>query len=380
MHDSFPRRVAWLAAALLPALATGCLPNATWLPDSSGFVYTGGKNKDALYLYDLEKKAPRVLVEKGAGPAWPAVSADGKRIAVAVRKDDGTRVSLEVIVFDRDGKELHRSAKQDWIAHDNPGINDKTAPQAFWVPEQDKLLLYSDGQTGTYDLKNKSSVKTEMTPATFGASPIRPDGKGYLVVKKDSPGLVFIDWDGKEKEIAAAPKDAFDNQNGGDNPLGAMIYFPLMHSSRWDGSTAVVSWSDLRVKIDAEKLTASLDHIKPAMSADKHVIQDQVHLAGGGVIRAVELTKRYQTAPRNQDDPPFGSYRVEVVKQGAKEAQTLMDGAGLFMIYPSPDGKKAVVKCSKTLEAIFTEATPEADMLYLIDGMGDVTAKIDLSK
>src|SRR6202165_2287262 len=130
-----------LLPALLALAAAGCLPNAAWLPDSTGFVYTGGKNKDALYLYDLEKKEPRVLVEKGAGPAWPAVSADGKRIAVVLRKDDGTTVALEAIVFDRDGKEQHHSTKLEWTGHQTVGALDKTAPQAFWVPGQDQLLV-----------------------------------------------------------------------------------------------------------------------------------------------------------------------------------------------------------------------------------------------
>ena len=57
-----------------------------------------------------------------------------------------------------------------------------------------------------------------------------------------------------------------------------------------------------------------------------------------------------------------------------------MDNAGFFMIYPSPDGKQAVVKCSKTLNAIFTESKPEQDMLFLVDGAGGVTAEIDLTK
>ena len=69
-----------------------------------------------------------------------------------------------------------------------------------------------------------------------------------------------------------------------------------------------------------------------------------------------------------------------MVKQGAKEAKTLMDGAAYFMIYPSPDGKKAVVKCSKSLDAIFTESKPDQDVLFLIDGLGNVADKIDLVK
>ena len=77
----------------------------------------------------------------------------------------------------------------------------------------------------------------------------------------------------------------------------------------------------------------------------------------------MELCARYKK-DESPGDPFFGSYRVEVLKQGAKEPKTLMDNAGFFMIYPSPDGKKAVVKCSKSLDAIFTESKPEQDMLF----------------
>ncbi len=373
MRTSFPRP---LLAAVLLGCCAGCLPNATWLPDSSGFVYTGGKNKDALVLYDLAKKAPRVLVEKGAGPAWPAVSPDGKRIAVALRTKAEMAVSLEVIVFDRDGKELHRSAKMKWV--DAMGGPDMVAAQAFWVPGQDKLLLDTDGVAGFYDLKTKSNTLFDVSVSTFRNTPIRPDGKGFLAVPKDqAKELVFVDWDGKKHPIQPPLKDAFENHDG--DALAGMVFFPLMHSSHWDGSTAVVSWDDLRLKIDAEKLTATLETIKPAMSADDKVIQDQVKLAGGAVVRAVELTKRYQKEPP-PDGPQFGRYRLEVVKPGAKEPKTLMDDAGFFMIYPSPDGKKAVVKGAKSLDAIFTTSNPGEDMLFVIDGAGDVTDQIDLAK
>ncbi len=72
--------------------------------------------------------------------------------------------------------------------------------------------------------------------------------------------------------------------------------------------------------------------------------------------------------------------RVEVVKPGAKEPTVLMDEAGMFMIYPSPDAKRAVVKCSKTLDAIFKTANPGEDVLFVIDGKGETADKIDLAK
>ncbi len=154
----------------------------------------------------------------------------------------------------------------------------------------------------------------------------------------------------------------------------------MMHSSRWDGDTAVVSWDDLRMKTDTDKLTASLEQIKPATTEDGKVIQDQVKLAGGAVVRAVELVKRYRQGGAAQNEAPFGSYRVEVVKPGAKEPTVLMDEAGFFMIYPSPDGKEAAARCSKTLDAIFKTANPGEDVLFVIDGKGETADKIDLAK
>ncbi len=373
--DCCPRHCCWR-----PACA-GCLPNATWLPDSSGFVYTGGKNKDALYLYDLEKKEPRVLVEKGAGPAWPAVSADGKRIAVALRHDDGKDVTLEVIVFDRDGKELHRSPKLDWTKHVK-AASTRWRHQAFWVPKQDKVLLYSDGKTGRYDLKTKGVVTHDWIVSTFGDSPILSDGKGYLAYDREGGGsLVVVDWDDKEKKIELTPKDALKTFGQVGDPLQAMLYYPLMHASHWDGSTAVASWDDVRVKIDPDKAVGTVEHFKPALSEDKKVIQEQLQLPAGGVVRARGVDQALSSKNhRSGNEPPFGSYRIEAVKQGARGPKVLMDNAGFYMIYPSPDGKKAVVKCSKSLDAILTESKPDQDMLFLIDGTSEVTAEIDLAK
>src|SRR5437763_974416 len=72
--------------SLLLTLTSGCYPGIAWLPDSSGFVYTGGKDGRQLLLYELKKKASRVIVADAGGPAWPAVSPDGKRIAVVHSK------------------------------------------------------------------------------------------------------------------------------------------------------------------------------------------------------------------------------------------------------------------------------------------------------
>jgi hypothetical protein len=378
MLTSLTRRpLRLLATGALALLAgAGCIPNATWLPDSSGFVYTGGPKKDALILYDVKAGKARVLVDKNAGPAWPAVSPDGRKIAVALRKDDGKNVALEVAVFDRDGKELHRSKPLDWAPHDK-AASDKIAAQCFWAPDGNRLLLDSDGEGGFYDVKEKATVKLGMDVATFGASPIRPDGKGFLAYK---PGgqYVFVTWDGKEKEVEAKSKGLFGPDEDPESPRGGLLAFPMLHCSRWDGSTATGSWGEVRITIDADKLTATKETIKPDLSPDKKPIQCQVKLADGAVARAVELYPRYGKE-KGPNIPIFGRYRLEVLKPGEKEAKTVMEEADFFMIQPSPDGKQAVVRGAKSLEAMFTAREGE-DWLYLIDAKGEVAAKIDTAK
>jgi Tol biopolymer transport system component len=87
-----------------------------WLPDSSGFVYTTSKQQ--LLRYDVATGKTQVLVaDTGTKTLSPAVSPDGKRIAVARlhgkgKERDGVLEAgpdtLEIVVFDLDGKELHR--------------------------------------------------------------------------------------------------------------------------------------------------------------------------------------------------------------------------------------------------------------------------------
>src|SRR4051794_40833832 len=91
---------------LIPWLAccAGCIPGVGWLPDSSGFVYTGGNEKKQLLLFDVKKKTRTVLVNDVGGPTWPAVSPDGKHIAVMQFDRDelqkGNALFLRALVFD----------------------------------------------------------------------------------------------------------------------------------------------------------------------------------------------------------------------------------------------------------------------------------------
>jgi len=372
------KRFILTAIALLPVLAAGCLPNATWLPDSSGVVYTGGPHKDTLYLYDLEKKAPRVLVEKGAGPAWPAVSPDGKRIAVVLRRLEPpcfleliADVRLEIIVFDRDGKELDHSRKVPWAKD-----HDISAAQVFWVPGRDRLLISSDNVTGVYDLDTGAVKKRVQTVLPFGNSPITPDSKGYLAVcgRRDQY-IAVVGWDGAERKIKSEQLAGTEDDEV-KMAAGGMLFCPYIHASRWEGTRAVADWKNFGLRIDVDKGEATVDRLKPTFAMDKKPVAAEFRLAGGGIVRAAELSVRTYNSP-----DLLGSYRVEVLKAGSDLPKTLMDGATLFTVFPSPDGKHALVRCTASTDALSDDkAKPGQDMLFLIDAAGGVADKIDLAK
>ena len=114
-------RLALLGLVIACLWITGCVPSVGWLPDSSGIVYTAGKDFNQLILYDLKKGEPQVLVaDTGAGTLWPAVSPDGKRIAVAkvIIEPKQKQTRLQVIIYDRQGKEVQRSKTLDWLTLD----------------------------------------------------------------------------------------------------------------------------------------------------------------------------------------------------------------------------------------------------------------------
>src|SRR4051794_36991668 len=111
-------RLLFAAAVVALTTGTGCVPDVAWLPDSSGIVYTTtdwpGSGPDApkrrngrLVHYDLARKGPRVVAETGTDTIRPALSPDGKQVAVAhLTWERGNAPTLRVIVFDLAGNEV----------------------------------------------------------------------------------------------------------------------------------------------------------------------------------------------------------------------------------------------------------------------------------
>src|SRR5580658_1466530 len=91
-----------LPFVVLASIASmGCIPTVVWLPDSGGIIYTttdwpgldGGsfipkELQGRLIQYDLKTKSARTIAKAETNTIQPALSPNGKRIAVA-------RINLE---------------------------------------------------------------------------------------------------------------------------------------------------------------------------------------------------------------------------------------------------------------------------------------------
>lgn len=344
-------RPRWLAtlAALVAASSSGCVPpGIAWFPDSSGFVYTGGKDKCQLTVFEVGKKKAHALPVKLGAPAWPAVSPDGKRIATAWIWLDADRMPrMTVLVVDRAGKVVHRS--RDLVDFNGNVL------QVWWSPRGDKLLVSEEFWARLYDLKRQKLTVLPGPAITFGTTAVRPDGKAFLVQNgKDQYHLV--DWDGKTRAIkpgaAALVPDDHDQRRG-------MLRLPLHAQSGWDGPVASVAGLGSRFRVDTARLSLTMEDYKPPRTAEGEVVRVRHSFPGGTTVRLV--------------DP-----RLEVVRPG-KAPRVLVRDAGFVMFFPSPDGKLLAVRWAETIGALFGEPKKK-DRILVLGARGEVVADLNVGE
>jgi hypothetical protein len=366
MPSAFARSLRAAALALFLAACLGCYPGIAWLPDSSGFVYSGGEDGKQLLLFDLKKKASRVLVEDAGGPAWPAVSPDGKRIAVAIKDLHKRHVWLTVSVFDRAGKLTHRSKKLQWreyyVGKWFGGDDIGGLPQVAWSPRGDRLLLSESVRTALYDLKTGKLLPIDGSLVTVGNTPVRPDGKGFLTV--GPKGFQFVGFDGTGRPIKGKlPKIPVWR--------GEMSFF---FPSRWEGATALLCWpaepsgDDLRLlRLDTEKLTGASEEGPRPPKKDGEFVLKTWSFPGGVSVREVSLPQK-----KGQDH-----VRLELVRGKGKAAEVLVKPKTnyRFHFFPSPDRKWLAVGWEEE-KGDGRPVEPSDRRLLVLDAVGKVIARL----
>src|SRR5260370_34624609 len=134
----------WAVAVLLLIGTTGCIPEFTWLPDSSGFVYIAGNDGQDLVHFELAKKTQRTIVsDRKLQTAWPAVSPDGKSVAVArLNRDKDKGDTLQLLIYDLSGKSKKQSKAFPLPQAVKPGnANEQISTELFWGPPENKIVV-----------------------------------------------------------------------------------------------------------------------------------------------------------------------------------------------------------------------------------------------
>jgi Tol biopolymer transport system component len=286
---------------------------------------------------------------------WPALSPDGKQVAVArlVRtKEDEKTHTLQVIIYDLAGKEVHRSKDLPWTNEGKGGDAGPMGTEVYWAASAGKLVVgnLDDLKTGIYDLTKKLLVTLDGTPAAFGGSPVRPDGKGFLITRRDdgpeSLKVLLVDWDGKAQPIDMKP-DTIDADS-----KSSSVQFPWAGTSGWKGQVAEVSYGTSRIRIDTEKRVGTFEAIPKAEgTVDEKDIVQQYAFPNGARVRVLAEQQNNQT-----------KYQLEFLKAGEKQPKVVStQEKNSFVLSPSPDRKWVAAR-----------VVGDDKTIFLMDAKGDV--------
>jgi hypothetical protein len=372
-------RLLLVAAAVALTTGAGCVPDVAWLPDSSGIVYTAtdwpGPDRDSpkqpngrLVHYDLAKKASRVVAETGTDTIQPALSPDGKRVAVAsLNWERGNPPTLRVIVYDLGGKEVLRSKAFPWGEEPRGDVGIEKYAQLFWAPQGNRVLVRANKHSGICDLDGDRAVMLgPVAPMIYGTTPIRPDGKSFLIAREDR-AVGLVDWEGKQTPV--------------ELPAGLSgLHWSLLSApvsscwARWEGDAAVATWKGGRLRIDTGRRVATLGTPDKAewASDDKEV--QHIHTFPDGKTKIVVV---YLLSPRDFRDAGLPTVRVDLVGPEPGMRRALIPETFHCGVYPSPN--KELVALRYVSWSPGREDRPR-DMIWVVNRKGDVVADIEMRR
>jgi len=341
------------AAGLLPLLLAGCHPTGAWLPDSSGFVYSEPDDRDsyAVIHYDLKSKKKNILVKglKGrtsnavslgvSGSPVPAVSPDGKQVAVArVLVKNQQPSELEISLYDFTGKPGRQLKTLPFGAPQNMGSGTLIPEFMFWFPDGKHILVMVSGsRSAVYDLDKEEVTLHDFVPAAQIPF-VRPDGKGFVGTVGDvgksggKGGLVLVDWDGK-----VTPVDRAFNPLALD-PVGV----------RWGKGQLLLEGPQRLVAIDLA--SGRLERKEQKFDPDIGVGEKVVFLPFGDGTTTTRLGLVSREPKSALIPDPFKLTDIVVYGPGGKKT-VVAEGEIVFPLFPSfsPDGSLAVIRLDNRL-------------------------------
>jgi hypothetical protein len=288
------QRLTTLGMLVVTLSGLGCYPTATWLPDSSGFVYTEGNKR--LVLHDLTKGRRVLIADINCDRV--AVSPDGLLIAVAVLEEGG----WHVVLYDREGNEQKRSHGKLEAKKEDFGL----PARLYWARRGDKVLIeVPTSSAAVYDVKNNSLKKIPDYPGNslkeiagnpsialaVDGTPMCPDSKGFIAITFDEKvekfKFVVVDWNGKQRAIEANEelrkvlRMQFKDEERWENAVARMVALPYLRSSQWEGAVASISDSGISLRFDTKKLEATGRVLQCPLTTEKEPIRHQHEFPDG---------------------------------------------------------------------------------------------------
>jgi hypothetical protein len=393
-----------LAAAFL-LITAGCQSlGVTWLPDSTGLVFAvfDRESEFAIGHYDLKSKSAK-LIRHGV-TVVPAVSPDGKRVAIAdLLQGDATHPTrLEIVISSLDGRELSRSKPLDLgrpVAKEHAdelvGLTG-----VIWGPGDRFLVGFASAEGGKAGTAAYSGTKQSWTLlenvlpwVQLDVSPILPNGTGVLALREpnlpaalrpgnqlDKPEPVLVGLDG-EVRLLLTPEGKRVTLDDAPTPVAA----------RWDGDVLLLSLNDQSVRIDTVRGTWTAKPLPPpatrpadvqeAMRKQSRVVASYTFAKTGVRIacQTIDIKKERQrgSLPHLTRYHFSHGYQIGVCKPGTVEvittiAQTdsdddvfgMSENHPMMMLFPSPDGTRLAVRC--------TPSRGE-DTVFIVNDRGEVT-------
>jgi hypothetical protein len=360
-----------LALGILPQ--AGCVPTV-WLPDSSGFIYIKVSKvgeSTALAHFDVKTKKERIIVaDIGVSTLWPAVSPDGKRIAVGrLRGGRKEPITLQIIVYNMEGKELQKSKPHAWAPPPTPNQRMMDPVMLFWSPKDDMVLVSDPEQTGVYNVKTDSLKVIENSRVLIhNGTPIRPDGKGFLLLLGKNPDhrLVFMDWTDKEQRIekeafvALWPKDFHMRET------------PLYAPTWWDGDKAFAGFKNAKATyvIDTGKNKIEFTDTFAAMAKKKENSTLPILFSPARFDFPGEVSVQ---VGRSEAAPGGYMSKVTVINNKTKKEDVILEqGPETSLFIPSPNGNYLAL----SLSSFDYGLNQKEDIILVINSKGEVVSKL----
>ena len=378
-------------------ISIGCGPASppVWNKDSRSFFYA--QTDGSVHQYDLDKMASRTLL--GPGQQQPRQVALGPKVPAicfaqaALGADSGAaQVGFASLL----NAELSWSKLEVW---GDPNARRDICPvSCYWCPTGRRVLLWYQqsaavpgliksatpfGRFAVYDVTtHKLSELTTATPAVIlgqviNASPICPDGSGYVAMKlaDTGPRLFFVTWDGWEyplamdEEIEALLILMADTKT--DDSYKMQKFFPLPQGT-WSNNVLKFSLRDGTVVIEPKSRKVSMQPLTERQQKEFEQIAaaDSADAPWRTIQVAAFQGDRFSLHARMN----MGTARIDLVDSQEDRRRVILEGTFPIMyfihhLFPSPDGKHILVS--------LIERPGPRTWIHVINSDGTILAKVD---